>query len=109
MTPLPRLRALAILDECRGDEIWSLEHCRQRGVPDAWIEALADTFESGFRSDSQTIYWKGNVTNQFHGVHDVKLAIEVARSLGLDVDRVTAAALGRFAIIRAIKEAIMDD
>jgi len=109
MIQLPRHRALAILDECRGDEIWSIEHCRQRGVPESWIEELADTMESGFGNDSQTIYWKGKVTNQFHGIHDVKLAIEVARSMGLDVDRVTAITLGRFAIIRAIKEAIMDD
>ena len=106
---LPRHRALAILDECRGDEIWPIDHCRLRGVPEAWIEELADTFVSGFRSDSQTIYWKGNVTNQFHGIHDVTLAMQVARSMGLDVDRVTATALGRFAIIRAIKEAVMDD
>lgn len=109
MIRLPRHRALAILEECRGDEIWSLEHCQERGVPEAWVEELADTFESGFRSDSQTIYWKGNVTNQFHGVHDVKLAIRVAESMGLDIDRVTAAALGRMAIVRAIKEAVMDE
>ncbi len=109
MTQLPRHRALAILEECRGDEIWSVEHCRQCGVPEVWIEELAETFESGFQSDSQTIYWKGKVTNQFHGIHDVKLAMHVARSMGLDVDRVTATALGRFAIIRAINEAIMDD
>jgi len=109
MIRFPRHRALAILEACRGDEIWSLEHCQERGVPEVWVEELADTFESGFRSDSQTIYWKGNVTNQFHGVHDVKLAIRVAESMGLDVDRVTAAALGRMAIVRAIKEAVMDE
>ncbi|MGV3485719.1 MAG: hypothetical protein ACO1RT_14980 [Planctomycetaceae bacterium] len=109
MSPLPRQRALAILDECRGDEIWSIEYCRQRGVPDAWIEELADSFESGFRNDSETIYWKGQVTNQYHGVPDIKLAIAVARSMGLDVDRVTAAALGRVAVVRAIREAVMDD
>ncbi len=106
---MPRHRALAILDECRGDEIWSVEHCRMRGVPEAWIEELADAFESGFNSDSQTIYWNGQTTNQFHGVHDVKLAIAVAQSMGLDVDRVTEAALGRRGIVQAIKEAVMDD
>jgi hypothetical protein len=109
MIQLPRHRALAILEECRGDEIWSMEHCRQRGVPEVWVEELADTFESGFNRDSQKIYWKGNVTNQYHGVHDVVLAIQVAKSMGLDVDRVTATALGRKAIIQTIKQALMDD
>lgn len=106
---LPRHRALAILQECRGDEIWSIEHCRLRGVPEAWIEQLADTNESGFRRDSQTIYFEGKVTNQFRGVQDVKLAIRVAQSMGLDVDRVTAAALGRRATVQAIRQAVMDD
>lgn len=109
MIQLPRHRALAILEQCRGDEIWSIDHCRQYGVPESWVEELSDTFESGFRHDGQTIYWKGRVTNQFHGVHDVALAIRVAQSMGLDVDRVTATALGRVATIRAIKEAVMDE
>jgi len=109
MSPLPRHRALAILMECRGDEIWSLDHCRQFGVPEQWIDELSDTYESGFRHDGQTIYWKGRVTNQFHGVHDVRLAIRVADSMGLDVDRVAATALGRMAIVNAIKESVMDD
>lgn len=109
MIQLPRHRALAILEECRGDEIWSIDHCRERGVPEIWIEELADAVESSFRSPDQTIYWKGKVTNQFYGVHDVKLAIRVAESMGLDVDRVTAAALGRMAIVQAIKESVMDD
>lgn len=109
MIQLPRHRALAILQECRGDEIWSIEHCRLRGIPEAWIEELADNYESGFRSDSQTIYFEGNLTNQFRGVQDLKLAIQVARSMGLDVDRVTAAALGRLATVQAIQEAVIDD
>lgn len=108
MIRLPRERALAILQECRGDEIWSLEHCRLRGVPELWIEDLVDTYESGFQRDSETIYWKGNITNQYRGVHDVKLAIHVARSMGLDVDRVTQSALGRVGIVNAIKEAVED-
>ena len=109
MIRLPRDRALAILDECRGDEIWSIEHCRERGVPELWIEELSDTFESGFNRNSETIYWKGNVTNQFHGVHDIALATRVAQSMGIDVDRVTAMVLGRMATVRAIKEAVMDE
>jgi len=41
---IARDRALALLSECLGDEIWSVEHCRLRRVPDAWIEELADAF-----------------------------------------------------------------
>ncbi len=42
-----RLRALMLLQECTGDDIWSLEHCRLRQVPEEWIEELSDCFESG--------------------------------------------------------------
>ncbi len=44
MIQLPRHRALAILEQCRGDEIWSIDHCRQYGVPESWVEELSDTF-----------------------------------------------------------------
>jgi hypothetical protein len=106
---LPRHRALALLSECCGDDIWSVEHCRRRGVPELWIEQLADAFESSYRVDSQTIYVDDQPTNQYHGVRDVDLAIRLAQSMGLDVDRVTATALGRRGIVQAIKEAVMDD
>ena len=108
MNEIPRLRALAILSQCSGEEIWSVETCRQAGVPEAWIEQLRDTFESGFRTDSQTIYVQDEVTNQYHGVRDLDLAIHLARSMGLDVDRITATVLGRRGIVAAIKEALMD-
>jgi hypothetical protein len=103
-----RHRALALLSQCSGDEIWSVPTCRQAGVPEAWIERLADRYESGFRSDSQTIYVDDSLTNQYHGVRDVDLAIELGRCLGLDVDRVTASAISRRAVVTAIKEAVMD-
>lgn len=105
---LPRHRALALLSECTGDDIWSVNHCRERGVPERWIEELSDAFESSFRTDSQTIYVENEPTNQYHGVRDVDLAIRLAESMGLDVDRVTATALGRRGIVQAIKEAVMD-
>jgi hypothetical protein len=105
---LPRQRALALLAECTGDDIWSAEHCRQRGIPESWIEKLADVYESGFRTDSQTIYVADQPTNQYHGVRDVDLAVQLAQSMGLDVDRITATVLGRRRIVRAIKEAVMD-
>lgn len=108
MNELPRHRALALLSKCSGDEIWNVETCRQAGVPESWIEELCDNFESGFRTDSQTIYVENQVTNQYRGIRDVDLALRVARSMGLDVDRVTASALGRLGIVTAIKEAVMD-
>jgi len=109
MSSLSRHRCLAILQECRGDEIWSPEHCAARGVPNDWVDELADTFESGFQHDRQTIYWKGQVTNQYRGVRDVDLAMRVASSMGLDVDQITATALGPSAVVKAIKESVMDD
>lgn len=105
---IPRHLALAILTKCVGNEIWSVSHCRDAGVPEVWIEELSDVFESGFQTDSQTIYVGNDVTNQYHGVRDLDLAIQIARSLGLDVDRVTATALTRQAIVLAIKDAVMD-
>ena len=60
---IPRHRALAILTKCVGNEIWSVSHCRDAGVPEVWIEELSDVFESGFKTDSQTIYVGNDVTN----------------------------------------------
>ncbi len=108
MTKLSRQRALALLAECTGDEIWSVQHCRERGVPESWVEELADALESGFATDSHTIYVQNQPTNQYHGVRDVDLAIQLAKSIGLDVDRVTATVLGRRGIVQAIKDAVMD-
>ena len=105
---LPRQRALVLLAECTGDDIWSVPHCRDRGVPESWIEEMADAFESSFRTHSQTIYVENQPTNQYHGIRDVDLAIRLATSMGLDVDRVVATALGRRGIVQAIKEAVFD-
>lgn len=103
---LSRLKARMLLAECRGDEIWSVVTCRQQGVPEAWIEELADTFESGFRSDRETIYEAGQVTNQYHGVRDLHLAHKLAEFLGVNSQRVTEFALGREAEVRALQEAV---
>ena len=105
---LPRHRALAILSECTGDDLWSVEHCRSRGVPEAWIAELADAYESNFNQDIQTIYVGERTTNQYHGVRDVELAIYVAQSMQMDVDRITALALGRRGVVGAIKQAVVD-
>ena len=105
---IPRDRLLAILDECTGDDLWSVEHCRLRRVPENWIEELSDAFESGFQSDSQTIYEDQSVTNQYHGVRDVDLAMRAARAMGMDVDRITASAISRRGQVQAIKQAFME-
>lgn len=103
---LTEMKALALLDECVGDEIWPIELCRQKGIPEQWIETLADAFESGFRSDQQTIYYEGKKVNQYHGVSDCDIAYRLAEFLGVDTSRATVGALGRLAEVRALKEAI---
>lgn len=105
---IARHRALALLTECTGDEIWSIGHCRARGVPAVWIDELSDAFESSFRSDRETIYVGDQQTNQYHGIRDVDLARKLATSMGLDVDRITATAIGRREVVTAIKTALMD-
>ena len=108
MTTLPRHRLLSLLSECTGDEIWSLQHCRLRHVPEDWIDQLADAFESGFDSDRQTIYTDDGVTNQYHGVRDVDLAIRVAQAMGIRVDASSLARYGRARLVQAIKDAVME-
>ena len=103
---LSRLKARMLLSECRGDEIWAPDTCRQKGVPEAWIEELTDTFESGFRTERETIYEQGRVTNQYNGVRDLHLAHKLAEFLGVDAKRVTEFALGREAEVRALQEAV---
>ncbi len=103
---LTRLKALSLLAECRGDEIWPVKHCRQRGIPEEWIEELSECYESGFRRDSQTIYYEEKIVNQYHGVADRDLAYKLAEFLGVDTQRATSSALGRIAEVNALKEAI---
>lgn len=103
---ISRIRALSLLDECTGVDIWPLDHCRERGVPEEWIEELADAFESGYQDDRDLIYYKERPVNQFHGVLDFDLAIRLGTVLGVDVERATAAALTRPATVQAIKEAV---
>ena len=100
------MKALSLLAECRGDEIWSIAYCAKRGVPNVWVEELADCFESGFRFDRDTIYENEQVVNQYEGVHDLQLAYKLAEYLGIDVARVTSTSLNREAEVRALKEAV---
>ena len=100
--------ALNLLAECRGDEIWSPEYCGQRGVPDSWLARWRDAFESGFETDRQSIYVAGRLVNQFDGIRDYDLAIELGRVLGVNVDRIVSGQLGPLATVRAIKEAVQE-
>jgi hypothetical protein len=99
------LKARILLDECTGRDIWSLEHCQRRGVPQVWIDELQDCFESGFRSDRQTIYHKKRIVNQYQGIRDVDLAYKLAEYLGVDVQATIALAPTPEAEVRALKEA----
>lgn len=109
---LARIRALALLSQCNGAEIWPVEYCREQGIPEEWIEELADAFESGYAHDRDTIYYADSPDHaespitQFHGVSDLELAERLGTLLGIDVARVTATALTRPAKVRAIKEAV---
>ncbi len=103
---LDRLRALMLLSECNGRDIWPVELCREKGVPEAWIDELASAVESGFRSPLQTIYVDDQLTNQFFGVQDLHLAYKLGEYLGVDTQQVTSSALGRVAEVQSIKDAL---
>lgn len=103
---LSRMKALQLLSQCRGDEIWSVEVCRREGVPEAWIEELSDATESGFQSDLETLYVDDQVVNQYHGVQDLKLAFMLGEFLGVDTSEIAFQGFGRIAQVNAIKEAV---
>lgn len=106
---MDRLTAFKLLDECTGHDIWSVDECRSKRVPAAWIEELADAFESSFFDERQTIYVGQDRVNQFHGVHDLRLAFKLAEYLGIDVERYRNMYSERGALVRALKEAAEDD
>ena len=91
---------------CTGDEIWSIDTCRNEGIPEIWIEELRDTFESGFDTDRNTIYVEDQVTNQYHGVLDLHLAYKLSEFLGVDWREITQLVLGRKAEVKALQEAV---
>lgn len=105
---LNRIRALALLSECMGDEIWSPDLCREKGIPETWIEDTSDCYESGFKTDSQTIYENESVVNQYFGLRDVDLACKLGEFLGVDVEEAIHGALGRAAVVQAIKDAVTE-
>lgn len=103
---LNRLRALQLLSQCTGDEIWSREHCQTVGVPTAWVEELCDCYESGYLTDSQTIYVGTQSVNQYEGVRDLDLAIKLGTTLNVDINSLQARYPARSALVRAIQETI---
>ncbi len=103
---LSRVKARMLLAECRGNEIWSLQLCHQKGVPGEWIDELANCFESGFRTDRDTIYENERVTNQYEGLQDLDLAYKLAEFLGVDRPRASELALSREAEVKALQEAV---
>ncbi|RMF44096.1 MAG: hypothetical protein D6753_03455 [Planctomycetota bacterium] len=103
---MQRIQALALLAECTGDHIWSEDYCRRRGVPQAWIDELADCYESSFFRDTETIYVEDGPTNQYQGVRDVDLAIRLGQFLGIDTASLQTLALTRGGLVRAIREAV---
>ncbi len=106
---LTRLKALTLLSECTGDDIWSVEHCQLRGVPEAWIDALVDCYESGFERLSQTIYVRDAIVNQYHGLRDIDLAVKLGEFLGIDVEALNATSATRSRLVVAIKQAIEEE
>jgi hypothetical protein len=103
---LTALKAQILLSECTGDTIWPIDMCHSKGIPESWIAELADVYESGFRSDDQTIHHAGRVVNQFEGVRDIDLAVRLAEFLGVDAGPYLAASLSRAAVVHALKEAV---
>lgn len=106
---LTRLKALTLLSECTGDDIWSVEHCRLRGVPEAWIEDLVDCYESGFERVNQTIFIRDTVVNQYHGLRDIDLAVRLGEFLGVDVASLAANSATRARLVIAIRQAIEEE
>lgn len=106
---LNRLKALTLLSECTGDDLWSVEHCQLRGIPPEWIEELADCYESGFLRNSQTIYYQERMVNQYHGIRDVDLAIKLGEYLGVNVEDLIAWSPSRARLVVAIRQAIEEE
>jgi hypothetical protein len=103
---MQRILALTLLAECTGRDIWSVDYCRKKRIPESWISELTQGYESGFRSDWQTIYEDGKVVNQYEGIHDVQLAIRLAEFLGVETERLTSIIPEPVELVRLLKEAV---
>ena len=101
-----RSQALMLLSECTGDDIWSIDYCRQRLIPESWIKQLRDAYESGFDTNDAKIFYREKLVSQFAGVRDVDLACKLAQFLGLDIDRIVSSQYSRASVVRAIREVL---
>ncbi len=98
-----RAAAELLLSRCRGDEVWSLEHARQLGVPEGWMEELQDCFESGFDYDQNTLYTENGRVNQYHGVCDLEIAYRAAEYLGIATHQIRQQPLTRRGQVAALQ------
>ena len=103
---ISRPHALQLLQLCDGEEIWSVEYCRRQRVPDHWVRELRDAYESGFSHRSQSIYYQGQLVNQFEGVLAVDIALRVAKVLGVEIDGILQRQVSREGIVQAIREQV---
>ena len=101
-----RAHAMMLLSECNGDDIWSIEYCRTRRVPDAWVKQLQDAYESGFETEDASIFYREKLVNQFAGVRDVDLACKLGEYLGLNVKQIVESQFSRTGVVRAIRETV---
>ncbi|MFO0924154.1 MAG: hypothetical protein U0905_16875 [Pirellulales bacterium] len=106
---MDRYRAHLLLSECTGDDLWSADYCRQRGIPEPWIEELLDCYESGFENRSQTIFVGDEVVTQYEGVRDVDIAIKLAEYLGHDIRDILETTMHRSIIVRRIREKVEEE
>lgn len=97
-----RIRAEMLLLKCRGDEIWSLELCREHGIPESWIQELQECYESGFDAERSMIFENEKLVNQYHGLSDLLIAYRLAEFLGIDTQRIRASVPGRTGQVAAI-------
>ena len=101
-----RAHAMMLLSECNGDDIWSIEYCRKRLVPDSWVKQLHDVYESGFETEDASIFYRERLVNQFAGVRDVDLACKLGEYLGLNVKQIVELQFSRTGVVRAIRESV---
>ena len=101
-----RQQLLNWLSECTGETIWSVVDARDRGIPDHWIETMADAFESNPTHDRDTIYVGDRVVGQYHGIRDVDLARRIAAEIGLPITEIESRSLSRSHLVRNIHDAI---
>jgi len=90
-----RYSAELLLTRCRGDEVWPLDHAREMGVPESWLNELLDCYESGFDSNQNTLYTDSGLVNQYHGIADLDVAYRAAEYLGIDTEQIRRLPLSR--------------